>query len=177
MLITNMGNFCCKKCRTQWSIINLDKVTDKAKKQRIKKEEDSKRRAKEEIKSKTQLLKEAQKEFNAYIREVDKNQPCISCQRFHTGQYHAGHFLSVGAHPEQRFNEDNCHKQCSVCNNHLSGNQLNYRKNLIQKIGIERVDKLVGFNEQKNYSRADIKAIKEEYKNKFKKLKLEREND
>jgi hypothetical protein len=114
----------------EWSRINLDKVIEKAKKQRTKKEKEDKKKAKEGIKSNTQLLNEAQKEFNAYIREVDKNEPCISCQRFHDGQYHAGHYLSVGAHPELRFNEDNCHKQCSVCNNHLSGNQLNYRKEL-----------------------------------------------
>jgi hypothetical protein len=175
MIPSNFGNFCSKECQIEWGLNNREKLIQKAKKQRIKKEKEDKKKAKEGIKSNTQLLNEAQKEFNAYIREVDKNEPCISCQRFHDGQYHAGHYLSVGAHPELRFNEDNCHKQCSVCNNHLSGNQLNYRKHLIEKIGLERVERLEGFNDQKNYSRDEIRAIKEEYKNKLKQLKLERE--
>lgn len=41
-----------------------------------------------------------------------------------------------------RFMEDNVHGQCLQCNYFLSGNLLNYRRNLIVKIGQEAVDKL-----------------------------------
>jgi hypothetical protein len=112
----------------------------------------------EGLKTKSEHLKELQAIFNRFIRLRDQDLPCISCQRHHKGQYHAGHFLSRGSHPELRFNEDNCHKQCSACNNHLSGNLVNYRKNLIDKIGLQAVDKL---EQQRPALKLDIDQIKE----------------
>ena len=95
-------------------------------------------KAKERIKTRSEFAREAQNAFNAYIRERDKTLPCISCGRHHQGQYHAGHYQTVGSHPELRFSELNVHKQCSVCNNHKSGNIVEYRINLIKKIGRNR---------------------------------------
>jgi hypothetical protein len=115
-------------------------------------------------------LKQAQAAFNAFIRGRDEKEPCISCGRHHSGQYHAGHYRTVGAHPELRFDELNCHKQCSVCNNHLSGNLLEYRIALIKKIGQDSVEILEGPHDPKKYSIDDLKAIAKEYKQKLKDL-------
>ena len=115
-------------------------------------------------------LKKAQAAFNAYIRKRDEKEPCISCQRHHSGQYHAGHYRTVGGNPELRFEELGCHKQCSVCNNHLSGNITDYRINLIRKIGQDAVDWLEGPHEPKHYSIDDIKQIEKTYKQKLKEL-------
>ena len=138
--------------------------------------------AKKDIKARKQALKslgtlhkEAQPEFNKYIRLRDKGQPCISCQRHHTGQNHAGHFLSIGSSPELRYAESNVHLQCSVCNNHLSGNQLLYRVNLINKIGIKAVELLEGPQEPQRYRRDDIIAIKAKYKALAKELTIKLE--
>lgn len=125
---------------------------------------------KDKIKTLTDLANDAQKVFNQYIRERDKLLPCISCGRHHNGQYHSGHFRSVGAARHLRFNEDNVHKQCSVCNNHKSGNILEYRINLVKKIGIERVEALENNNEIIKYTREDLIKIKEQYKLKLKNL-------
>ena len=119
---------------------------------------------KQALKSLGELHKEAQPEFNKYIRLRDKGQPCISCQRHHQGQNHAGHFLSIGSSPELRYAESNVHLQCSVCNNHLSGNLINYRANLVKKIGIEHVESLEGPQEPKRYRHEEILAIKAKYK-------------
>lgn len=116
-------------------------------------------------------LKKAQAAFNAFIRARDESEPCISCGRFHDGQYHAGHYRTVGANPEIRFEELNCHKQCSVCNNHLSGNLINYRINLIDKVGQESVEWLEGPHEAKKYTVADLKQIELTYKQKLKELR------
>ena len=97
-------------------------------------------------------LKKAQAAFNAFIRARDESEPCISCGRFHDGQYHAGHYRTVGANPELRFEELNCHKQCSVCNNHLSGNLINYRIGLVSRVGQESVYWLEGPHEPKKYT-------------------------
>lgn len=112
----------------------------------------------------------AQAAFNAFIRKRDEKEPCISCGRHHTGKYDAGHYLSVGAHPELRFDERNNNKQCVPCNHNLSGNVARYRINLIAKIGIEAVEELEGPHEPIKLSVAEIVEIKEKYKRKLKEL-------
>jgi hypothetical protein len=128
----------------------------------------SNREALKKLKTRSQWLKDAQAVFNKFIRIRDANNACISCGRFHTGQYHAGHYRSVGSSPHLRFNELNCHRQCSVCNNHLSGNIMHYRKGLIAKIGNQAVEQLESDNEPKKYTIDDIKQIIAEYKQKIK---------
>lgn len=117
------------------------------------------------------FAKQAQTEFNAFIRERDADLPCISCGRFHDGQYHAGHYRTVGANPELRFNEDNCHRQCAPCNNHLSGNIENYTPALREKIGEQAYQLLMGAHEPQRYRREDFERIRDEYKVKRKALK------
>ena len=144
--------------------------------QKMKKDEIKKKKANAKLKrefkgnDKPYRAKQAQKAFNAYIRARDNLEPCISCQRHHTGQYHAGHFKTAGGHPELRFEEFNCHKQCAPCNNHLSGNIENYRINLINKIGVEKVEWLNGPHELKKHTASDYKEIETHYKKKLKEL-------
>ena len=130
------------------------------------------RERKEKLKSRSDWLKDLQRVFNEFIRLRDADLPCISCGRYHQGQYHAGHYRSVGACPELRFNEDNVHKQCSACNSHLSGNILEYRLGLIEKIGLERVE----FLERKDHpplklSVEEIKELIKVYRAKVRELK------
>lgn len=127
--------------------------------------------SREKAKTRQMWIKEAQQAFNAYIRERDYDQPCISCQRKHPGQYHAGHFRTTKAAPELRFYEDNVHKQCSVCNNHLSGNLLGYRIGLIEKIGEDRLAWLEGPHEPAKWTIEQLKEIKATYKQKLKELR------
>lgn len=87
------------------------------------------------------LLKKLEEEVNAFVRERDKNLPCISCGKYRES-YNAGHYYSVGGHPNVRFNLDNIHKQCVYCNLHLSGNIRPYRENLLLKIGEDRLNLL-----------------------------------
>ena len=123
------------------------------------------------VKPLSYFAKQAQTEFNAFIRERDADLPCISCGRFHDGQYHAGHYRTEGANPELRFNEDNCHKQCSPCNNHLSGNIENYTPAIRAKIGEQAYQFLMGAHEPQRYRREDFERIRDEYKAKRKALK------
>ena len=93
------------------------KANERKRAEQAKKERADTRAAKAKIKRRGDYVKDAQEAFNAFIRERDHNEPCISCGRYHTGQYHAGHYRTVGSHPELRFDERNCHKQCAPCNN------------------------------------------------------------
>lgn len=128
---------------------------------------------KEKVKPKGAHAREAQALVNEWIRLRDANEPCISCGRHHEGQYHAGHFRTVASAPELRFEPLNIHKQCAPCNNHLSGNIINYRPRLIEKIGLEAVEWLEGKHEPKRYTIADFQAIKAEYRVKIKQLKAQ----
>ena len=100
-------------------------------------------------KSVASLLKTATTHFNKFIRERDTDDNgfgrCISSGqplRIPSKNSHAGHFYSGGKYPELRFNEDNVHLQGKSDNFFNGANLLEYRKNLIKKIGIERVEKL-----------------------------------
>ena len=125
----------------------------------------------EKLKSKAQWAREAQTAFNAWVRTRDAAEPCISCCRHHQGQYHAGHYLSVGARPELRFEPLNVHKQCSACNLYLSGNVVLFRKALLVKVGIEVVEWLEGSHPLTHYVTDDLIKIKSMYAAKTKVMK------
>lgn len=127
----------------------------------------------DKLKSRATWAREAQAAVNAFIRLRDADLPCISCGRHHQGQYHAGHYLSVGARPELRFVEANIHKQCQPCNTHLSGNAVLYRKALIEKIGLDGVEWLEGPTPSRKLSIDDLKDIKQKYTAKAKQLKAQ----
>ncbi|MBI6512047.1 recombination protein NinG [Proteus sp. PR00174] len=151
-----------------------EKALAKLKKEKQKKEREEKDKLKSRklaVKPLSYFTKQAQTAFNAFIRERDKDEPCISCGRFHEGQYHAGHYRTTGANPELRFDEDNCHKQCAPCNNHLSGNIENYTPRLIEKIGQERFERLMGSHELLKWKREDYERIRDHYRKKLKELK------
>ncbi|MDE2473121.1 MAG: recombination protein NinG, partial [Bradyrhizobium sp.] len=129
------------------------------------------REARERLKTRSEWLKDAQASFNAFIRERDKDLPCISCGRFHPGSWDAGHYRSVGAAPAIRFHEDNCHRQCVPCNQHKSGNAIEYRLGLIARIGQQRVEWLEGPHEPARYTIEDARRIRDEYRAKLKALR------
>lgn len=142
-----------------------------AQEERQKRERREIKERRESMKTRSDWLREAQTAFNAFIRERDAPLPCISCGRHHQGAHDAGHYRSVGAMPALRFHEDNCHKQCVPCNQHKSGNILEYRLGLLARIGLERVAFLEGPHEATKYSIDDAKGIKALYKAKLKELK------
>ena len=144
-----------------------------AKKDRKKKEKECRKQTRAEkiaLKTRGDWLKDLQKVFNLYIRLRDKNKPCISCQTY-PKKSNAGHYLSVGARPELRFNEDNVHLQCEHCNSYLSGNQIEYRKNLIKKIGLEKVEWLEGPHELPRLTIDEIQEKLKHYRKKVREMK------
>ena len=122
------------------------------------------------LKPKSHYIKQAQAAVNAFIRARDAGSPCISCGRHHQGAWHAGHYRSTGAAPELRFEELNIHLQCAPCNTHLSGNIVNYRPRLIEKIGLEQVEWVEGKHDAKKYTTDELKAIAAKYKKMTKEL-------
>lgn len=164
-----LGWFCCMDCCVKHSQDARDKQRARQIKKAsdgIKMQEKANRKAVRELRNndRSHQLKLTQAVFNRWIREVrDKDEPCISCGRHHRGQYHAGHYRTVGANPELRFEPLNCWKQCSACNNHLSGNIANYRPRLIERIGLEKVEWLEGPHEPKKYTCEELIKLRAHY--------------
>lgn len=118
------------------------------------------------------LKRKAQTAFNAYIRARDAKQNCISCDHNFTfgRQRHAGHYRPQGGHSLLRYDERNVHVQCSICNNHKSGNLADYRLNLIKKIGLAKVEELETMDTMKRWTAEELQEIIDTYKSKLKEL-------
>ena len=158
-------------CSPACAIIDAPKSREKTRKALARIERKEIKVRKEKLKSRAEHLKDTQQAFNAWVRERDAELPCISCGRHHEGQYHAGHYRTVGANPELRFEPLNVWKQCAPCNNHLSGNLINYRISLLKRIGEEKVAWLEGPHEPKKYTVDDLKALTAHYRALTKELK------
>ncbi|MNI36624.1 Bacteriophage Lambda NinG protein [compost metagenome] len=126
---------------------------------------------KERLKSRADHLREAQAAVNEYVRLRDAHLPCISCDSMPSdhdlitgSRWDAGHYRSVGACPELRFEPLNIHRQCVKCNRNLSGNAVEYRIRLVKRIGADKVDWLEGPHPARKYTVEEIKAIKADYR-------------
>jgi len=169
---------------TQMVCSNITCSLEYIRQQEEKKEAREQRKAKQSLKTRSDFLKDAIKAFNAYIRERDKDDNCISCggspsdHNLITGsRFDAGHYFGTGAHPAMRFVENNVHKQCVRCNRPegLSGNIHNYRPRLIKKIGVkafEELEKEAYQGEPKKYTIDDLKEIIIMYRQKAKELRI-----
>lgn len=132
----------------------------------------------ETLKTRGDWIKEAQIEFNKYIRLRDSGKGCISCgsacgEGTIGGSGDAGHFRSRGSAPHLRFDERNCHIQCKRCNRYLSGNVADYRVGLIERIGIDAVAALEADQEPRRHTVDDLKAIKAKYTAMTKEMKAQ----
>jgi len=158
-------------CSPDCGLIVARKRAPAVKASQAKQERKDNREAKQRIKTRSEWLKEAQSAVNAYVRERDKDLPCVSCGRHHQGQYHAGHYRSVGSAPELRFETSQIHKQCAPCNNHLSGNLINYRLELLQRVGLNVLAWIEGPHEPKKYTIDDLRTIRDDYRAKLKAMR------
>ncbi|MDF3239943.1 recombination protein NinG [Pseudomonas veronii] len=165
-------------CSPACAILDAPKNQDRARKAIAQRERRDIKVRKEKLKSRADHLREAQAAVNEYVRLRDARLPCISCDStpndndLMTGsRWDAGHYRSVGACPELRFEPLNIHRQCVKCNRNLSGNAVEYRIRLVQRIGAEKVAWIEGPHEARKYTVEEIKAIKAKYRALIRELK------
>jgi hypothetical protein len=133
----------------------------------------------EDQKTLPKLKKEAQDQFNRYVRLRDAGKPCICCGAplgFGEvgGGYDAGHFRSVGTAPNLRYDERNVHAQRKYCNRRLAGRAVEYRIGLIERIGLEAVEALEADNSVRKYTREELAEIRDTYRKRANELEKER---
>jgi len=165
----------CKVCKVKFTpnkplqqVCGFECALELAKDKRIKTVKKEVKEAKLKLKSRSDWLKDTQVVFNKYIRLRDQDDGCISCGSKSAYAYHAGHYRSIGSAGHLRFNELNCHRQCSACNTHLSGNLIRYRLGLIRKIGIHAVEALESDNDTIKIDIEQIKILKAHFSAKIK---------
>lgn len=130
---------------------------EQRKRERIQRDDLKKRR--ERLKGISEWQKEAQTAFNRYIRMRDLNKTCVSCggqlvgsSNYLTGSaVDASHYRSRGAASHLKFNVFNVHSACTRCNRQLSGNAVEYRIRLIERIGLELVESLESNNTPRKF--------------------------
>ena len=107
------------------------------------------------------LKKKVHSEVNKFVRERDKNKPCISCgRRIESGD--CGHYVAQGSSGLLRYHPDNLALQCTSCNRFKHGNLINYRIGLVSRIGEDRVKWLEDHrHDTKKWRREELESILE----------------
>lgn len=129
---------------------------------------DDLRERRERLKGVAEWQKEAQAAFNRYIRLRDFGKECASCGGVLSGSGNyltgsavdASHYRSRGAAAHLKFNVFNVHAACTRCNRQLSGNAVEFRIRLIERIGLERVERLESDNTPRKFTIEYLQRVK-----------------
>lgn len=167
-----------KACGPACAEVLAEKVTaaQRAKAQRQERAVD--RMKLEGMKKRTTLIAEAQAAFNLVVRLEDAALPCISCgvmnpvQRGLTGGvWDAGHFISRGAASHLRFDRRNVHKQCKGCNRPGGCTRDQHREGVRARIGDEALAALESDQVDREYSKDDLREIRDSNRKRAAQLK------
>lgn len=160
---------CSPSCAQQ--LINSRKAKEQAKQDKI--ERQLIRERKLELKKPQYWLKRAEKAVNAFIRERDRDQPCISCGTYDASEWHAGHWVSVGASSALRYDPANIHKQCHQCNWFEGGKSTDYEARLPARIGHAEFERVKYAKRERKWTREECQQIEAHYRAKLKEMKGE----
>lgn len=134
------------------------------------------KRRKEAMKPRAKWLKECQALANKYarLRDLIKGHGCISCgaspsERF-GGAVDGGHFRSTGSAPHLRLDLRNIRLQCVKCNRFLGSNTVEYRKNLVIRIGLPAVEALESDQEPRKFTIEYLIRYKSVFRKKVRRL-------
>lgn len=160
--LRSMQKVCGPVCAGAWAKKLADQKAARAK--RDERKSLAERKAK--LKTRQDWINEARDAVNrvARFRDILAGHGCISCgakphQRY-GGSVDAGHYRSVGSAPHLRFFLPNIHLQCKKCNRDLGSNTVEYRKGLIERIGIERVEEIESMQWTAKWSVEYLKRLK-----------------
>lgn len=171
--------WCCEEHKIEYAVLVMKERRKQNYDNEIKQRQERQKEDRKQLKvrrvnaqPKTYWIKQAQQAVNAFVRARDSILPCVSCGTHSAAQWDAGHYRTTAAAPQFRFDPRQIHKQCSVCNQHKSGNIVPYRVELIKRIGIEVVEAIENNHERRSYSIEELKSIRDYYRLELKKLKL-----
>lgn len=163
---------CSPVCAGAWSKKLAEEKAARAKREERK---SMKERA-IKLKTRREWIAEAQAAVNkvARLRDLLAGHGCISCgarprQKF-GGTFDAGHYRSVGSAPHMRYYLPAIRGQCVRCNRDLGGSAVNFRKGLIERIGINRVEEIESMQWTAKWSIEYLQRLKKVMNRKAKRL-------
>ena len=116
---TAIHAWCSDQCLHDFS----HRAAQKAQQARIRSQQKAQQQEKKQIRVRRKVLnetslkwqvKQTQASFNRLIRLLDAGKPCISCGKTVCGtEWHCGHYKSVAARPQLRFDPRNAYLQGS----------------------------------------------------------------
>jgi len=134
----------------------------------------------EQMKSRNELIAEAQQAFNLVVRLEDAALPCISCGVMNPpargltgGAWDAGHYLSRGSSCHLRFDRRNVHKQCKSCNRPGGTTRAAHRAGVEARIGREALEALESDQASREYTKDDLREIRDTCRKRAAQLKKE----
>ena len=166
----SLNRLCSPKCAYAW--LMTEEGQKQHRKVKAKLARDKKKARGDAKKGKAHQEQLTQTVFNKMIRMLDEGENCISCGRSKCGTYwDAGHFKSVGAKCELRFDPRNCYLQGSACNranrrpdkNNNKGLETiaqEYELRLRAKVGDELVDWLQGPHPMPHFTEEELKKLR-----------------
>ena len=168
----SMAVVCSVPCSLEYARKVAARKEEKAKRE----ERAATRTAKEKLKTRREWIAEAQAAVNKVVRLRDAlaGHGCISCgsrpnARF-GGAMDAGHFRSVGSAPHLRYFLPQIWAQCKRCNRDLGGSVTNYRRGLIERIGLERVEQIEAMQGTAKWSIEYLQRLKKVMNKKARRL-------
>lgn len=180
--------FCSVDHAVEWA--KTEEAKKKAK--RIKKESERKARVKlkedkQRIKSYRQKLSEMQSIFNKlrrlqelkWFKDRGQEPTCISCGKpLGSDQWCNGHFKTVGARPDLRFDPVNSYLQHNHrCNKMLSGDIEGYKQGLKRRFGEDEARRIMDYCNQEQpvikWSDDEIAHIKQLWRKEIRELERE----
>lgn len=171
---------CCSiDCALKYATQDISKKEQKKQKEIERIEKASIRYRKEKLKTKNDLIREAQEAVNRYIRLRDENKNCISCgcplvRERVGGGFDAGHFRSRGSAPHLRFYTLNIAGQCKKCNRYGGGERDLFKVGLINWLGADKVEQIECDHRPRHYTEDDLRRIKKIFNKKSRLIKKRR---
>ena len=196
MIINTKKNKKCKSCGSEFTpFMSTQKVCSINCAVKLAKDESKKQDKKEHAKRKkdfyandrTRQLKLTQSAFNKmrrlqeieYFIDKGKEPHCISCGKTNM-DWCCGHYKTVGAHGELRFDSKNTYLQCNrYCNMGLSGNisgnknTIGFTEGLIKRLGPKKAESLFSYLESvksKKWECEELIAMRKKFNAEIKRL-------
>lgn len=163
---------CSPKCGQAWA----EKLKAQKQARALKAERKSMKERAIKLKTRREWIAEAQTAVNkvARLRDLLAGHGCISCgarpQQKFGGTMDAGHYRSVGSAAHMRYFLPQINAQCTRCNRELGGSAVNYRKGLIERIGINRVEEIESMQWTAKWSVEYLQRLKKVMQKKARRL-------
>lgn len=142
MIKTPVGWFCDSACALAYTVKKREKAAERRQMGERKVQRKANTEKRKELMTRSQWYKRLEKLVNQYVRWRDRDEPCCTCGTTNPGiKYDAGHFHTVAARSDIRFELTNIHRQCSMnCNQFGSGKSREYEAFITRKYGAAHVE-------------------------------------